>query len=302
MQTSRKMSDNPGTGIIVGRFQVFELNEIHEKLIASVQGRHKQVVVFLGSNPAPSIHNPVDLELRMLMLHDRYGDDIQVEEMPDLPDDRIWSQELDRRILELRLEGEVTLFGTEEDFVRRYTGRYPVQVLEAAESDFPENPQMEALENLRDFRAGIIYAHMRRFPTVYPTVDIAVFKDDGRELLLARKANETKYRFPGGFTDPTDESYEDAALRELGEECGELTIDELTYLGSCRIDDWRYRGSWDSVMTHLYACQLADGEPEPNDDIAELRWFDVKKLSEDNFIPDHRPLWEMLKEFLEEED
>ncbi len=294
------MENKRGTGIIIGRFQVFELNDIHERLIASVLDRHERVVIFLGSNPAPSLYNPIDLELRVLMLNDRYGDDVQVEEMPDLPDDRIWSQELDRRILDLRLEGEVTLYGTEEDFVQRYSGRYLAKVLEAKEEDFPENPHMEALENLRDFRAGIIYANMRRFPTVYPTVDIAVFRNDGRELLLARKANETKYRLPGGFTDPTDESYEDAALRELGEECGEITIDELTYLGSCRIDDWRYRGSWDTIMTHLYACQLAEGDPEPSDDIAELRWFDVSRLSEDTFVPEHRPLWVMLREFLEE--
>ncbi len=295
------MNEKHGTGIIIGRFQVFELNEIHEKLIASVQDRHRQVVVFLSSNPAPSIHNPIDFELRALMLNDRYADDVRVEEMPDLPDDRIWSQELDRRILDLRPEGEVTLYGTREEFVQRYSGRYPANVLEATEADFPENPHMEALENLRDFRAGIIYANMRRFPTVYPTVDIAVFRNDWRELLLARKENETRYRLPGGFTDPADESYEDAALRELGEECGELTIDEFTYIGSCRIDDWRYRGSWDSIMTHLYACELTDGEPQASDDIAELRWFEVDRLKEDAFVPEHRPLWELLQEFLEEE-
>jgi bifunctional NMN adenylyltransferase/nudix hydrolase len=294
------MAKPSGTGIIIGRFQVFELNEIHEKLIASVQTRHERVYIFLGSNPAPSLYNPIDLELRMLMLNDRFGDDIRVEEMPDLPDDRIWSQELDRRILELRPEGDVTLYGTKEDFVERYSGRYPTEVLEAKEEDFPQNPHMDALENLRDFRAGIIYANMRRFPTVYPTVDIAVLRNEGHDLLLARKANETKYRLPGGFTDPSDESYEDAALRELGEECGELTIDELTYLGSCRIDDWRYRGSWDSIMTHLYACVLTEGEPEPNDDIAELRWFDVQKIKNDLFVREHQPLWEMLKEYLEE--
>lgn len=295
------MANPSGTGIIIGRFQVFELSDIHERLIASVQEQHERVIVFLGSNPAPSMYNPIDVELRVLMFNDRYGDDIQVEEMPDLPDDRIWSQELDRRILELRPEGEVTLYGTEEDFVQRYTGRHTSKVLEAQEADFPENPQMEALENLRDFRAGILYAHLRRFPTVYPTVDVAVFRDDGRELLLARKENETRYRLPGGFTDPADESYEDAALRELGEECGELTIEDLTYIGSCRIDDWRYRNSWDTVMTHLYVCIFSEGDPQPSDDISELRWVEVKKLNEESFIPEHQPLWEMLKMFLEEE-
>ncbi|MBP6827051.1 MAG: NUDIX domain-containing protein [Saprospiraceae bacterium] len=295
------MATPSGTGVIIGRFQVFELNEIHEKLIASIVEKHERVIIFLGSNPAPSLQNPIDLELRVLMFHDQFGEDIQIEEMPDLPDDRIWSQELDRRILELRPVGEVTLYGSEEEFVDRYSGRYQAAVLEAKEDDFPENPQMEALENLRDFRAGIIYANMQRFPTVYPTVDIAVFRKDKRELLLARKPNETKYRLPGGFTDPEDESYEEAAMRELSEECGDLSVDELTYLGSHRIDDWRYRGSWDSIMTHLYACELTEGEPEPSDDIEELRWFDVNKLNEEQFVQEHRPLLEMLLEYLEEE-
>ena len=119
---------------------------------------------------------------------------------------------------------------------------------------------------------------------------------------LARKANETKFRLPGGFVDPSDESYEDAALRELGEECGELTITNLMYLGSSRINDWRYLHSQDSVMTHLYICDLEEGEPEPDDDIAELRWVEVNRLTEDYFVPEHRVLWEMLTEWFQEEE
>ncbi|MCW5924781.1 MAG: NUDIX domain-containing protein [Saprospiraceae bacterium] len=295
------MDNKQGTGIIVGRFQVLELTPVHERLIAVVQERHKRVIVFLGSNPAPSLYNPIDLELRQLMFNDRYGDDIVVEEMPDLPDDRIWSQELDRRILELRPEETVTLYGSEEDFVLRYSGRYHTEVLEPSEEEMKHTPQVEMGE-LRDFRAGMIYAHLRRFPTVYPTVDVAVFRNDGRELLLARKENETRYRFPGGFTDPSDGSYEEAALRELVEECGVMDIESLVYIGSCRIDDWRYRNSWDVVMTHLYACVFVEGDPQPNDDISELRWFELNKLSERSFVPEHQPLWEMLKAFLEESE
>ncbi len=296
------MPKKSGTGVIVGRFQVFELNDVHEKLIGSVQEKHARVMVFLGSSPAPSLYNPLDWELRDLMFKERYHEALVLEEMPDLPDDRIWSQELDRRILELRPEGKVVLYGTEEDFVTRYSGRYPTEVLEANEEDFPKEPEMEALDNMRDFRAGIIYANLRRFPTVYPTVDIAVFRKEETELLLARKDNETRYRLPGGFTDPDDDSYEEAALRELGEECGELTIDELTYLGSCRIDDWRYRGAMDAVMTHLYACELLEGEPIANDDIAELRWFEVSRLNKDLFVPEHQVLWEILEEYLASEE
>jgi bifunctional NMN adenylyltransferase/nudix hydrolase len=296
------MPKKSGTGIIVGRFQVFELNKVHSRLVASVQQKHSQIAVYLTSNPAPGLHNPLDFELRRLMFEEKFKDKLRIEEMPDLPDDRIWSQELDRRILEIRPEGTVTLYGTRDNFVDRYSGRYTAEVLEAHEDDFPEEPELSTLSNLRDFRAGMIYANIRRFPTVYPTVDIAVFRRDYTEVLLARKSNETRYRFPGGFTDPADPSYEDAVLRELGEECGELTIDELTYLGSSKIDDWRYRDAFDSIMTHMYACSLVEGKPSPNDDIAEVQWFELERLSEDLFVAEHRPLFEIMMDYLEEMD
>lgn len=44
-----------------------------------------------------------------------------------------------------------------------------------------------------------------------------VFNNEGK-LLLARKPNETKLRFIGGFVDPSDISYEKAAVREFMEE------------------------------------------------------------------------------------
>jgi len=295
------MATPSGTGIIIGRFQVFELNPVHERLIESVRQKHLQAFVFLGSNPAPSDRNPLDWEFRGHMFYEKYGDDIQVAEMPDLPDDRIWSQELDRRIMALRPEVPVTLYGSHDEFVDRYSGRFPVEPLDAIVADFSEDPVPVEADSPRDFRAGALYASFSRFPTVYPTVDVAVFRNNYRELLLARKENETRFRLPGGFADPEDDSYEMAAMRELGEECGEIEVDALTYLGSCRIDDWRYRGSSDSVITHLYACILSDGEPAPDDDIAELRWFEMDKLQGSHFVPEHQPLFDMLEAYWLEE-
>ena len=295
------MAAASGTGIIIGRFQVFELNVVHENLIASVWEKHERLIIFLGSNPAPSDRNALDWEFRGQMFYEKYDEEVPIFEMPDLPDDRIWSQELDRRIMALRPEGQVTLYGSQSDFVDRYSGRFPTEALDAAEEDFPEGLIPEEPTSPRDFRAGMLYATFNRFPTVYPTVDIAVFRSNYQEILLARKENETKLRLPGGFADPSDDSYEMAALRELYEECGEIEVAELTYLGSCRIDDWRYRNSLDGIITHLYACILVEGEAVANDDIAELRWMEMSKLRSSNFVPEHQPLFEMLEEFWQEE-
>lgn len=294
------MAAKSGTGVIVGRFQVVELNNVHKKLIGKVLRKHKRVILFLGSNPAPSDMNPIDLLFRLDLIEEVYQDKIDLQEMPDLPDDRIWSQELDRRILELRPEGSVTIYGTREGFTERYSGRYTTEILEVAEEEMPDLLDIHQDWDIRSFRAGMMFATMRRFPTVYPTVDIAVMKDDMTQVLLARKGNETRLRFPGGFSDPEDESFEEAAIRELIEECGEIEVDNLIYLGSTRIHDWRYRHSADSIITHLYACTLTDGEPEANDDIAEVKWFEISKVREDMFVPEHRALWLMLREFLNE--
>ncbi|MEY3240180.1 MAG: hypothetical protein RIR11_1618 [Bacteroidota bacterium] len=294
------MAKKSGTGVIVGRFQVVELNKVHKKLIGQVVKRHEKVAVFLGSNPAPSDMNPIDLLFRLDLIDEAYGEKIEVAEMPDLPDDRIWSQELDRRILELRPEGSVTIYGTREGFTERYSGRYTTEILEVSEDEMPELLDAKDEWDVPSFRAGMMYAAMRRFPTVYPTVDIAVMDEEMEKVLLARKENETKYRFPGGFADPSDDSFEMSAIRELMEECGDIEVDNLIYLGSAAIEDWRYRDSADGIITHLYLCTHQTGEPEAQDDIAEVKWFDMKKVREDMFVPEHRILFQMLKAFLEE--
>jgi bifunctional NMN adenylyltransferase/nudix hydrolase len=132
---------------------------------------------------------------------------------------------------------------------------------------------------------------------VYPTVDIALFRNKGTELLLGKKQGAKGWRLPGGFCDPTDESFEAAAKRELMEECGNLEITPMQYAGSCRINDWRYRQEEDKIITTLFRTELLFGVPEAHDDLEELKWFEVGELKENEYsaiIAEHRDLLKML--------
>jgi bifunctional NMN adenylyltransferase/nudix hydrolase len=74
------------------------------------------------------------------------------------------------------------------------------------------------------------------------------------------------------------------------------------YLGSLKINDWRYRETADGIITHLYACSFVSGNPTANDDIAEIKWFDVEKVKEELFVPEHKDIWNLLNDFLQEQN
>ncbi len=129
-----------------------------------------------------------------------------------------------------------------------------------------------------DFRMGINYAYHNRYDAVHTTVDIALLRNEGTEVLLGKKHGATQWRFPGGFADPADACFEDAAGRELQEECGEVITSQMQYVGSVRIDDWRYRNEADKIMTLFYKTDYMAGEVKANDDLAELGWFATDQL------------------------
>jgi bifunctional NMN adenylyltransferase/nudix hydrolase len=132
-----------------------------------------------------------------------------------------------------------------------------------------------------------------RYPTVFATVDVVIRKDG--QLLLGRKPHQQKFRFVGGFADPAlDHSYEDAARREAKEETA-LEVPAVKYLGSTRIDDPRYRGTPDCIITHLFLAETFSGTPLASDDIAELRWFDEQALTASDFVDEHHVLWELYR-------
>jgi bifunctional NMN adenylyltransferase/nudix hydrolase len=104
--------------------------------------------------------------------------------------------------------------------------------------------------------------------------------NDGTQVLLGKKHHATAWRFPGGFADPTDTDYEEAAKRELQEECGDIKTTAVNYIGSAKIDDWRYRSEADKIITLLFKTTLVSGIAKANDDLGDVAWFPVAALQE----------------------
>lgn len=135
---------------------------------------------------------------------------------------------------------------------------------------------------------------------VYPTVDCAIFYDNTySKIYLARKPNQQKWRFVGGFVDPNDFSYQQAALREAFEETGlECKIGE--FVTSMKINDPRYNYKEDKVITTMFSMfSWNDEKARPMDDISELKLFPFDSLNEYDFVPEHKDLFIALRDWVD---
>ncbi|MEM9340241.1 MAG: NUDIX domain-containing protein [Bacteroidota bacterium] len=289
------------TAVIIARFQSPYLHEGHLHLIREVQTNHPKVVIVLGTAPlSGSPRNPFDYHTREKMIKSSFPEVI-VLPLHDEPSDETWSENLDR-LLGSTFSGEqFLLYGSRDSFIQYYSGKYETTEL-PAHGDYNATEIRAQYANKvldsADFRAGILYAYNVMYKKVYPTVDVAVFRHDRTELLLGRKRNSTLLRFPGGFVDPEDDSYEAAAKRELMEETGKLNVSKMTYEMSSRIDDWRYRNETDKIITHLYSCDLIEGTAAANDDIVSVEWVKIDQLSAlkktKKLNNEHTPLFDFI--------
>lgn len=170
-----------------------------------------------------------------------------------------------------------------------------------------------------------------KYPTVFSTADMAVLHKVNRNeiyVLLGKKKPkddeppETHWVFPGGFADPVkDECIYDTAIRELEEKTGipEDWIDETRCIWDGKIANVRYEGTAHCIFSNLFMMMLdnsaidfdesSEEELEEDyfahvkvtaqDDIAELKWFDLSGFQgdfviEDYIKPVHRPLMRAL--------
>jgi bifunctional NMN adenylyltransferase/nudix hydrolase len=285
-------------GVIIGRFQIHQLHDAHRDLINHVLENHKKVILFLGVSPIlSSKRNPLDFVSRRLMIQAIYNDRLTILPMRDQANDEVWSKEIDKRIGEI-YQGSAILYGSRDSFIPHYKGRHKTHELESrilvSGTEIRKNVSEETLSSA-EFRAGMIYARYNTYPSVFPTVDIAIQRGD--DFLFGKKPGESLYRFIGGFVDPLDDSEEVTCRREAMEEtCCE--VDGFKFIASMRVDDWRYRKEENKIMTHFYLGQFIAGRPQPADDISEIRWFKKDEVTEEQIVTEHRPLLKKLKEFL----
>jgi ADP-ribose pyrophosphatase YjhB (NUDIX family) len=114
---------------------------------------------------------------------------------------------------------------------------------------------------------------LREYASPAPTASAVV--RDGDRLLLARRAGEPGkglWDLVGGFMDEGEEPLE-TLRRELREETG-CDVEVGEFLGGLP-DRYGEDGIW---TVNFYWEAALRGEPQPGDDVAELRWFPREEL------------------------
>lgn len=286
-------------GIVIGRFQIHELHEAHRDVIDTVCAKHDRVIIFVGLSPLRNTsRNPLDFNTRKKMIQETYPD-IEVYYIEDNPSDKVWSKNLDREIEKwLKPYQKAVIYGSRDSFIPYYSGRYPTVELEATKyisgTEIRRRLANSSTSGL-EFRKGVISASFNRYPTCYTTVDIAIIDEEKGRVLLCKKSNEEHLRFVGGFATPDSDSFEDDAKREAIEETG-LEVSNVVYIGSAKIDDWRYRGESDKIKTMFFTATYVFGRPEANDDISSVEWVSLPDLIMGvvQVVPEHEVLVGLL--------
>jgi ADP-ribose pyrophosphatase YjhB (NUDIX family) len=105
----------------------------------------------------------------------------------------------------------------------------------------------------------------------------AVILRDGRALISRRGSDPHKGRFdsPGGFLEAGEDALE-GLRREIREELGiEIDVEHSDYIDATV---HTYGDEDDYVLALSFAARIASGEPEPDDDVAEIKWVGAGEL------------------------
>ena len=104
---------------------------------------------------------------------------------------------------------------------------------------------------------------------IIPTKDrvrVIVYRNDGKILLVRSRFSRQKWALPGGGVN-RNESYEQAAIREVLEELG-ISVENLQYLVKANS-----RESYVEFSVRVFAAQASDYDIKCNFEIMETRWL-----------------------------
>jgi len=292
-------------GVVIGRFQVPELHQGHLDIFKRALFENGKLLVLIGnSHVIHTRRDPLDYQTRCRMIQGCFPE-AMISFVKNKETDEQWSQDIDKIIRELCLLDTPTLYGGRDSFIPYYHGKN--KTVEVFSYDTSSGTELrDCVVNIPvdsiDFRKGIIYSAYNRFPRLHGTVDIACIDKEYKNTILVRKPTENKWRFPGGFVDINDKSFDEAAKREFGEEVG-VECSNWKQIGSCRVEDWRYKGIEDSeyIMTSFFLCQYNFGDLAGHDDVGEAKWFNIKdaKNNKKSLIDCHHILIDMLDNYIQ---
>lgn len=285
--------------VIVGRYQTFQLHAEQIRMIDEVIKRHSHTIIVLGNSlMRGTIANPLDFRARKTMIQEKFPK-IDILYINDVPkDNTLWSNNLDKLIKEnINSNQTVAIYGSKDTFIAKYNGKFATFEFEASSFVSADELRRQATSNYtpnEQYRAGIVAAQANRFVAAHQCVDVAII-DNKERMLLARKPNETKLRFIGGFSDVSSPSLEVDARREAAEEAS-IEIDGMTYLGSCLVEDSRYLFELDKIKTAFFVSKYIFGRPEAKDDICEVSWIPIQELKKEIIIDPHHKLVDIFIE------
>ena len=105
-------------------------------------------------------------------------------------------------------------------------------------------------------------------------VRVVVYRDDGKILLVRSRFSRQEWALPGGGVN-RNESYEQAAVREVSEEIG-LKIYNLRYLGKANSHE-----SYVKFSVRVFAAHASNYDIKCNFEIIEARWLNRDHLPEE---------------------
>jgi bifunctional NMN adenylyltransferase/nudix hydrolase len=293
--------DTHGTvGVIVARFQVPELHAGHRWLLAEVFKHHDNVLIALGDRKsARSKLYPLTFEEREVMIRQAFPEQtFLVKPVYDHPFSNIeWSKRLDALIRETFPGQKAILCGSRGSFIPKYEGSFPTRELVSTLPDSgTAHREALAFPHTRDGRAAIIYEMQNRFPFIYSTSDLAIIeRRSNYVLLIGKKQHGGLLSFVGGHAEKTDSHGRMVAEREGGEEVLDIRMGEPVYIDTVAIDDPRYRGTPDGVMTTFYRAEYEGGTASPGSDADFVQWVLRDRLNQ-ILVPWHQPLGALLNE------